>query len=260
MIPPSADTGLKLHRGGAFGEVSNSAPHWDATPEQCVSLSGTPLAIKYITSGVPALFAPRPSRGGARNRANRESVGLTAAQMRGLIAAAAHAKAVGLPFTRFVSVHWEAAGVPLPDMPRATGRFLDLLTKALARHGSRTAWLFIHENGPGKGAHVHILAHIPPNLVAVVTRLQRGWLKSITGQAYKARVIHSRPVGGRLGLETANPDAHAANLATAMAYVLKGADGDAAATFDLPRLAPGGRILGKRCGTSQNIGPAARRK
>jgi len=34
---------------------------------------------------------------------------------------------------------------------------------------------------------------------------------------------------------------------------------EAASQFGLERLEPGGRIIGKRCGTSQNIGAKARK-
>lgn len=164
-----------------------------------------------------------------------------------------------LPFNRMISIHWEGAGVPLAGMAKATYRFTDLLTKALARHGSRTAWLWTHENGERKGGHCHMLAHVPADLVPVVMALQRGWLRRITGQPYRARVIHSKPIGGRLGLEAGNPDLHAVNLEAALAYVLKGARPEAASQFGLERLEPGGRIIGKRCGTSQNIGAKARK-
>ncbi len=72
-------------------------------------------------------------------------------------------------------------------------------------------------------------------------------------------MIHSKPIGGRLGLETGNPALHAINLQTALAYVLKGASPEAASQFALKRLEPGGRVIGKRCGTSQNIGAKARK-
>jgi hypothetical protein len=179
--------------------------------------------------------------------------------MANLTAAEAHARKIGLPFTRMLTIHWEAAGVPLAGMAKATSRFLDLLTKALARHGSQTAWLWSHEAGDRKGGHCHLLAHVPAELVSTLTRLQRGWLRRITGQAYRARVIRSKPIGGRLGLETGNPDLHAINLEAALGYVLKGASPEAASCFGLDRLEPGGRVIGKRCGTSQNIGAKARK-
>ncbi|MBF9151656.1 hypothetical protein [Novosphingobium jiangmenense] len=175
------------------------------------------------------------------------------------MAASSHAATIGLPFTRMVTIHWEAAGVPLTDMAKATGRFTDLMAKALARYGCNTAWVWTHENGAGKGGHCHLLAHVPANLVSYLTALQRGWLRRITGQPYRARVIRSKPIGGRLGMEVGIPDLHAVNLEAALAYLLKGADPEVAFQFGLKRLEPGGRIIGKRCGTSQNIGAKARR-
>lgn len=161
-----------------------------------------------------------------------------------------------------ITIHWQAAGLPLEDMVRATGRFIDLLTKTLTRHGSRTAWLFVHENAlrgvHQKGGHVHLLAHVPADLVSVVQKRQMRWLKLITGQPYRAKVIHSTPIGGRLGLEVSNPELHLANARTALAYVLKGACPQIGPQFDLLRLQSGGRVIGKRVGTSQNIGAKAR--
>jgi len=65
-----------------------------------------------------------------------------------------------------VTIHWEASGVPLFGMAAATGRFIDLLAKLVARHGDCTAWLWTHENGPGKGGHCHLLVNVPAVLVA----------------------------------------------------------------------------------------------
>ena len=259
--PQSARHGgaLKLHRDCGFGGVSIAPLHPPPSANPPIVQNGTALAINYLTSGVAALSASSTGRGGARNRADRESHALTAAQIGNLKAAERHAEKIGLPFTRMISIHWQAAGVPLAGMAKATYRFTDLMAKALARHGSRTAWLWTHESGYGKGGHCHLLAHVPADLVPVVTALQRGWLRRITGQPYRARVIHSKPIGGRLGLEAGNPDLHAVNLEAALAYVLKGASPEAASQFGLERLEPGGRVIGKRCGTSQNIGAKARK-
>lgn len=259
--PQSARHGgaLKLHRGATFGEVSIAPlqPHSPVNPP--IPGNGTALAINYLTLGVAAHLHSSTGRGGARNRADRESHALTAAQIANLKAAERHTEKIGLPFTRMISIHWQAAGVPLAGMAKATGRFTDLMAKALARHGSDTAWLWVHENGDGKGGHCHLLAHVPATLVSRLTGLQRGWLRRITGKPYRARVIHSKPIGGRLGLEAGNPDLHAINLEAALAYVLKGASPEAASQFALERLEPGGRVIGKRCATSQNIGAKARK-
>jgi len=249
---------LKLHRVPGFGEVSLPL-HQPVKP--CfppIPQTGTGGAIKYLTLGVAALSTRSTRRGGARNRADRTSDALKPAQVRNLIDAAHHANVIGLPFTRMISIHWQSAGIPLPGMAKATGRFTDLMAKALARHGSGTAWLWVHENGDGKGGHCHMLAHVPAGLVQTISGLQRNWLRRITGKPYRARVIYSKPIGGRLGLEHNNPDLHAVNLEKALSYILKGADADAAAQFALVRLEPGGTIIGKRCGISENIAAKAR--
>ncbi len=245
---------LKLHRGETFGEVSTVLDQPEKPAITPIADYGTALAIDNSKLGVAALFPRSASKGGARNRADRESHTLTVAQIARLKAAERHSRQIGLPFTRMITIHWEAAGIPLGGMAAATGRFTDLLAKALARHGSPVAWLWVHENGDGKGGHCHLLAHVPPALVRVVTGLQRGWLRRISGNRYRARVIHSRPIGGKLGLESGNRELHAINLELAFAYILKGAEPKAASRFGLERLEPGGRIIGKRCGASQNIG------
>lgn len=241
-----------------FGEVSFVRPLFASRDNLPMPQTGTACAINYLSLGVAADLPNMTSRGGARNRADRESHNLTMAQIANLRAAERHADSIGLPLTRMASIHWEAAGVPLSGMAKATGRIIDLIGKTLGRHGSRTAWIWVHENGDSKGGHCHLLFHVPARLVPIVTGLQRGWLRRITGNPYRADVIHSRPIGGRLGLEASNPELHAANLQAALAYILKGADAEAAAQFNLERLDGGGRIIGKRCSTSQNIGAKAR--
>ncbi len=151
--PQSARHGgaLKLHRDCGFGEVSIASLQPKAREIPPLSEIGTAPAIKYLTSGVAALFPSSTGRGGARNRADRVSHALTVAQIANLKAAERYAERIGLPFNRMISIHWEGAGVPLASMAKATGRFTDLLTKALARHSSRTAWLWTHENVPGNG-------------------------------------------------------------------------------------------------------------
>jgi hypothetical protein len=260
-------TPLRALHGGCFetspqlqnGEVSK-APLMRQTPHNsAIFNSGTAVAISYLRLGVAGHLPCTTSRGGARNHGDRESYALTAAHIANLEAAERHARAIGLPFTRMITIHWQAAGVALADMVKATGRFLDLLTKALARNKAKTAWLWTLENGDRKGCHCHLLIHVPATLVSILTKLQKGWFRRITGKPYRSRVIHSKPIGGRLGLEAGNPELHSINLAVALGYILKGADAKAAEQFGLVRLEAGGRIVGKRCSTSQNIGAKARK-
>jgi hypothetical protein len=273
---------LKLHRSSGFGEVSIHGTEPKTPDDTGLRQIGTLIAISNSALGVAANFVIEPGgserahwercsertageqqrqrRGGARNRADRVSFGLTPSQVANLRAAAAHAELIGLPFNRMTTVHWEAAGVPLEAMARATGRFTDLFSKALTRHSSRTAWAWVHESGDGMGGHCHLLAHVPPALATIVSRRQRSWLRRITGRPYRPRAILTKPIGGLLGLESGNPDLHAVNLTAALNYLTKGIDPKAADGCNIVRLEPGGRVIGKRCGMSQNIGPKARKE
>ena len=161
---------------------------------------------------------------------------------------------IGLPLNRFITIDWELAGIPLDGMAAATSRFIDLLTKWLRRQGHHTAWLRVHENACSTGGHCHMIVHVPPQCVSGLIGAQKRWLRKITGRPYQARVIDSRPVGARLGVETGNPELYRANLEKIVAYICKGA---------LPPIKSkwhqsGGLVIGKRSGTSQNIGAKAR--
>lgn len=243
-----------------FGEVSIAArpDQWRIKAND--PPAGTALAINNLDLSVAA-NAPRTGcRGGARNRADRESHALTQAQVANLRAAERHARQIGLPFTRWITISWKLAGVPLEGMVKATGRFVDLLSRTLARHGSQTAWIWVHENGPNYGWHCHLAIHVPAELVPLVMKLQKRWLRRITRRPYFAGVIKSKPIGLRLGLEKANPPLHAENLNVVMGYACKAAPQSAldALVIDRPHK-DGGLVLGKRCSMSQNIGEAVRK-
>ncbi len=183
---------LKLRRKPHFGEVSNSAAQnyfaaSSATSDDCGQIAA--LYARAHLNGCGTVFRSHGSgRGGARNLGGRESDALSAAGTANLTAAAAHAEAIGLPFTRMVTIHWEAAGVPLAGMPKATGRYIDLMTRAIARHGGRTAWLWTHENGDGKGGHCHLLVHVPAALVPVLIRTGTG----LAGQDHRRPLCDRR--------------------------------------------------------------------
>lgn len=249
---------LKLHRDSDCGEVSIGDAAARITENLKVDAAGTIAALNTLHLGDAADFASRPGRGGARNRACRESFALKRAQVENLIAATQFSCEIGLPFNRMITIHWEAAGISLKDMAKATSQFLDLMTKVLSRRGGQIAWLWVHEGGISKGGHCHMLVHIPSDMIDVVTEFQRRWLRAITESPYRKGVIRGKPIGLRRGLEVSNPPLHRENLFNVMSYVIKGAYPDVAAAMGLPRLQPGGRVIGRRCSTSQNIGAKAR--
>ena len=253
------DPSLKLHRDSIFGEVSNIPSFHETVCKAPYSSTGTVHAINYLRLGVPVDSPLKPSkRGGARNFASNETNSLSVAHVGNLIAASEHAAVIGLPFNRMITIHWEAAGISPAGIVKATGRYIDLMTKTLMRHGYSTALIWVQESGHRKGGHVHILAHVSACMVKRISGLNRKWLRSITGKPYVKGVIKSDPIGGRLNIENGNHALHLENLDVALRYVLKGANSKAAKKFQLVRLEAGGTCVGKRCGFSQNIGPRAR--
>ncbi len=214
----------------------------------------------------PLLIVPRVPRllphGGARNRRDRQSQALTLQQCRRLIAAASEATAIGLPLNRMVTVHLEQAGVPDAEAAGAIGRFLKLYrewlagrtapaqpakharpSKASARRSGQAAAVWVRENGPGKGSHVHILLHVPEG--ATLGQRTRRWVALATGSRYRPGVVKTRSLP--------RGEAYRVNLDSVLAYMLKGRSPEAAALLDLPRHEPGGLVIGKRCGGTQNV-------
>lgn len=223
--------------------------------------AGTALAIIPIAIGGTAFSGKRGRNrwGGARNSASRTSDALTVKQTAEIVAAAQFAARTGLPFNRHMTIHWEAAGVPDCRAAAATAAFLALARDWLRKRGAPFAWVWVRENGDGKGSHVHILLHCRPELARDFAAMQRRWLRRVTGNPYRARIIRTARIGGTLGAAQTAPAVYAENLGAVVAYLLKGASPAAARELGLHRLEAGGRIIGKRAATSQNIGCAARR-
>ena len=234
-------------------------PHLAGQAMESVGESGAQpgdlaAARTYKGCTTSSAFTPIQGLGGARNRADRESLTIGDAAARNVEAAVWWAVQAGLPLNRFWSIHWQLAGVG--DPLKATGRFLKLYGDYLRRNGVEPAYVWVREGGAAKGEHVHILAHAPP--VMHVARRQRGWLAQC-GAAWRLGVLNSRPVGRTYAYAWQAPDAYEANLAMALRYVLKGGDSQTCGRLGMDH-APQGRLIGKRCGVSQNLGPAARSK
>jgi hypothetical protein len=168
-----------------------------------------------------------------------------------------HAKTIGLPLNRHVTLHLESAGVHDNVAAVVIGRFLALARDWLRKRGMRTAWVWVRENGDGKGSHVHILLHVPRAAPWASWRMIR-WFKLATGQPYSTGAMNSERIGGTANASVSAPEHYQANLAAVVGYLLKGASPDAVHALRLERLEPGGTVIGKRAGWSENIGQAAR--
>jgi len=237
---------VAVHRAAGERTEFSGTGKKGALPDDCKADLGIGTALANI--GIQLGCGPSPSlftHGGARNSASRTSEALTLEQAHKLVGATRRAIAMKRPFNRFLTVHWKTAGLTDREAMAATTAFLKYLREWL---GGATAYIWTRENGGGKGTHLHILAHYPASRKAN-GRLAMRWVERITGNLYKQGVIFSEPISG-----ASQPDSehYAENLQTVLAYILKGLEPDAAASLGIEH-EHGGRVIGKRCGTSRNI-------
>ena len=218
-------------------------PHNTGTLVANYSLERCAASSRNEAPALPRLW----QHGGVRNSASRISDGLSALQAGKLIAAAREAEKQGKPFNRHITIHWEAAGVTDDKAMTATTAFLKAMRDWT---GGKAAYLWVRENGDGKGSHVHILAHIAPAKKWHGPRAQR-WIERISGQPYRKSAIFTRKIKG---CDHPASELYHVNLAAVLAYVLKGVDSETAKTLGIAH-EPGGRVIGKRCGWSRNITP-----
>ena len=214
--------------------------------------SGTALANYSYTTSCERVCG----WGGARNRADRISEGLTDGQVASILNAAAYAFATGRTFQRHWIIHYGKAGIDEKDGAQFVSRVLALASKQARREGGALTALWVRERASDKGEHVHILLHLPAAM-----RLHgrtRRWIET-AGGTWQRGISRVRIIGGRLSKIEANNDTrHAANAANVTRYLLKGASAETGAKLDLKRAGRGGRIVGKRCGWTQNIGAKSR--
>ena len=195
--------------------------------------------------------AGKRGHGGARNRADRISYGLTKKQVRDILAAVVQASAIGMPLNRHWTVHWGRMGVADDKACAATGALLTLVRDWLRKQGHRFACVWVRENDDGdgsKGSHVHILLHVPITVRWCGWRNRR-WVQRVTGRRYVPRTSRTRVIGRSTKAAETSPDAFLANVSIVTAYVAKGA------LKPVPKDLTGGSglggvVIGKRCGRS----------
>lgn len=261
--PPSQSLEHKLARGSesvdviAVVEIVYSQSVTENSKDSEAFTEQTDASISRLDSsahGSPGHQEPKPAAG-------RTTRFITYEKARNLLDASFFAAQIGLPLNRFVTIHWEQAGI-LVDFQKVTGRFLKLAGDWLRLQGSEFAWVWVREGGPKDGEHVHILMHVPPHLARAFSYRQRRWLKAC-GANFGKGVIKSRPVGRSnrhafVGVQ--GGECYMGHLGRALDYILKGAASQTRHDLGITRAKSGGVLFGKRCSTSQNIGWAARKK
>lgn len=192
--------------------------------------------------------------GGARNRRDRVTTALSQRHAEGVLQAMAVADLAGMPLTRHWIVDYELAGIADRDGAAFVGRLLVFTRRYARARGGRFAAVWVREVGMRHGAHVHIAFHWPRGWR--LGYLTRRWIKAAGGK-YRKGVSRIRPVGGSLNCAWTSPDLYRLNLERLGNYFTKGSDSAVAAELGLELLKPGGAIIGKRWGRTQNLPPAA---
>ena len=172
-----------------------------------------------------------------------------------MIEVANFAEQIGLPFNRHWTVHYQMARVAESDGAAFVGRLLTLLRKHVHRAGGRLAALWARESGEGKGAHVHILLHLPSGM-SLRNRTLR-WIRAAGGVPSR-RVSKVRRIGGSIRNAQPGSEHYRANADKVLAYLVKGASVETGRALALPRYGETGPVIGKRAGWTVNIGKQAR--
>lgn len=216
--------------------------------------TGTGLAI-INTIPSCASTATGNGWGGSRNRRDRASDCLTPAQCKALIAAADYSDWLGCRFNRHWTVHYQKAGISEIRATAFIGRLLKLVRDYATRNNAAFTCIWARENGDGKGGHVHILMHLPAALS--LKGRTRKWVR-LAGGISRPGVSHVSPVGGRTKSADIGDAHYLHNAAIVKDYLLKGASVATGWALGLRLYGETGRVIGKRCGWTENIGQAAR--
>jgi len=196
---------------------------------------------------------PYPKKGcwgGARNCRDRVTTALSQRQAEGILQAIAVADLAGLPLTRHWTVDYELAGIADGDGAAFVGRLLAISGRFARARGGSFAAVWVREVGVRNGAHVHIAFHLPRGWR--LGHLTRVWIRR-AGGSYCKGVSRIRPIGGSLTCAWTSPALYRENLERLGNYLTKGSDSSVAAELGLELLKPGGKIVGKRCGRTQNL-------
>jgi hypothetical protein len=153
---------------------------------------------------------------------------------------AAFATRIGKPLTQFITIHWfKADGSENAD--RRFARLRECAQKWLVRKGVPLTCCWVLE-APKQNVHSHMAIHLPPDLVESFSAMLSTW-------------VGGNDVPGMI-------DVKPATTLGWRRYLLKGVGPAGWDKFNIPHRhrVPQGKIKGKRSGTSQNLGPAARKR
>jgi hypothetical protein len=176
---------------------------------------------------------------------------ISVAQATNIIEAVKFAKLIGLPLVAHLTIHWSLTDVGDDPDGKLFARFREGLNKWLHRRGIVFAACWMRERqagGQSDVVHCHLLFHLPVEYRTGKKLRQVEDAISRLVERHGRGILHEKAIDLRIH---ANPDGKC---------LIKGGGPKVWKLFRLKkehrRLQ--GIILGKRCGVTQNIGPAAR--
>ena len=178
---------------------------------------------------------------------------ITVPQATNIIEAVAFAKSASLRLVAHLTVHWAYADIGDDPDGKLFAKVREGLDKWLGRQNIRFAGVWARERQSGGRSdvvHYHLLFHLPVEYRTGAKLRQIETAISRLVELHGGGILHEQVVDLRVH---ENPDGK---------YLIKGGGPDVWKRF---RLRPEHRrrqgiIYGKRCGTTQNIGPAARKR
>lgn len=180
------------------------------------------------------------------------------------LAAVNFALFLGRPFTTWVTVDFERAGAGEHCTAFVTA-FWKHLRDWLAIYGVPAVYVWVLEGADGE-VHMHALLHIPPRLALELHKMLPDWMRAI-GLAYYEGITDIDCIGVFWGSDRRTSKTGRSRLCLTpyffslrhvVSYSLKGAVPEFCAEWGIQHK-PQGKIIGKRTGTSESLGPRARR-
>jgi hypothetical protein len=143
-----------------------------------------------------------------------------------------------LPLDLFVTIQWSKVSYGGRVQERL-GRLCERLYQWLLRRGVALTHVYVHEVGSLREINTHIMVHVPRSVRREFEKMIPQWLDSPACEG----LVDVREVNDHDGLT---------------GHFLKGMEREAARALGILRCLDQGKIRGKRCGTSENIGRKAR--
>lgn len=165
--------------------------------------------------------------------------------------ASGFAAAIGRPLNTHVTLNFAHTDAQAERVSKLFERLRDnhftrwlryLCQRDLRSDYAPPTYTWVVENSGGH-THVHWAVHLPKDLQAAFQVKLRDWLARVAGD-YLESAIKVGSIYGAGGLA---------------AYCMKGLHPSCAAKYQI-RHKPQGLVYGKRCGVSENLGPAARKR